>query len=70
MGAQIKTNEMDGASGIYGGEDRCIQGLVEKCDRKRPLVRCEDDIKMDLARNRMGGAWTGWIWLHDMDMLM
>jgi hypothetical protein len=30
LGAQIKKNEMGGASGIYGGEGRCIQGFGEK----------------------------------------
>ena len=26
-GDQIENNEMDGASGTYGGQERCIQGF-------------------------------------------
>jgi hypothetical protein len=36
--------------------------LVKKAERKRPLGRCryrQDNIKMDLPRSGMDGAWTG-----------
>jgi hypothetical protein len=43
---------MGGASSAYGGEERCVQLLVEKRDGNRPMrrprSRCEDNIKMDL----------------------
>ena len=43
---------MGGACSMYGGEKRCIQGLMEKPKRKRPpgrpRRRWEDNIKMDL----------------------
>ena len=36
---------------MYGGEERCIQGMVGKPEGKRPLgrqrYRWEDNIKMD-----------------------
>jgi len=36
---------------VYGGEERCIQGMVGKPEGKRPLgrqrYRWEDNIKMD-----------------------
>ena len=49
---RIKENEMGGSCGTYGGEERCIQGLERKYDRKGPLLRhrrrCEDNIKASL----------------------
>jgi hypothetical protein len=46
----------------YGGEERCVQGLVGKPEGKRPLGRprrkWEGNIKMDLQK------WTGSIWLR------
>jgi len=43
---------MGGSCGTYGDEERCIQGLVRKHDRKRPLLRhrrmCENNIKTGL----------------------
>jgi len=43
---------MGGASGTYGGEQRCVQILVEKSEAKRPLgtprSRWEYNIQMDL----------------------
>jgi hypothetical protein len=51
-GDQIEKNEMNGACDMCGGQERCIQGLVETPEGKRPLGRpgrrCEDNIKMDL----------------------
>jgi len=55
---------MGGACSTYGGEERCIQGLVGKSEGKRPLgrsrLRWEDNIKIvleDVGR----GAWIGLI---------
>ena len=43
---------MGGACSAYGGEERCIQDLVEKPEGKRPLGRpsrrWDNNIKMDL----------------------
>ena len=51
---QIEKNEMGGACSAYGGEGRCLQGLVRKSEGKRPLgrprLRGEDTIKMDLQK--------------------
>jgi len=39
---------------MYGGEERCIQGLERKFQGKRPLGRprrrWEDNIKMDIKK--------------------
>jgi hypothetical protein len=47
------------------GEERCIQGLVGKRERKRPLERprCkwEDHIKMDLQEVGWAGGCMYWI---------
>jgi hypothetical protein len=49
---QIKENEMSGACGTYGEEEMCIQGLVLKPKRKRPVERTRRrwgiNIKMNL----------------------
>jgi hypothetical protein len=48
----MKKNEIGGASGTHSGQERCIQGLVRRPERKRPLGRLkrrwEDNIKMDV----------------------
>jgi len=60
-GHQIKKNEVGGACGMYGGEERCIMGLGGgEHEGESPLGRCEDSIKMDLEEVR-SGAWTGLI---------
>jgi hypothetical protein len=50
VGDKFKKNETGGACGTYGGEERCIQGLVGKPEGNRPLGRhrrgWEDNIKM------------------------
>ena len=50
---------MGWACSAYGGEERCIQGLVGKPEGKRPLGRprrrWEDNIKMDLQEVGYGG---------------
>jgi hypothetical protein len=47
----MKKNELGGACSTYGGEKRCVQGLVGKTEGKRPLgrprLRWEDNIEMD-----------------------
>jgi hypothetical protein len=57
----IEKNEMGGACSAYGGEERCIQGLVGKPGGKRPLGRprhrWEDNIKMNLQEVGKG-IWT------------
>jgi hypothetical protein len=67
---QIKNNEMGRACGTCGRQDRCVQGLVERSEGKRPLgrpkSRWEDNIKIDLQ----GMGWEGMVWndlLQDMD---
>jgi len=44
---------------MYGGEERRMQGLVQKPEGKRPLGRPrrrqDDNIKMDLQEVRCGG---------------
>ena len=55
---------MDGACGTFGGEERCIQGLVGKPEGKRPLGRprrrWEYNTKMDFQEVGCGGMdWIG-----------
>ena len=51
---------MDGGCGTYGEEERRVQGLVEKPDGKRPLVRIrrtrEDNMKMYIQGTGCGGV--------------
>ena len=51
---------MDGAYSTFGGEKRCMQGLVGKPEGKRPLgrsrLRREDNIKMEFQKVRCGGV--------------
>ena len=66
-GEQIKKTEMGKVFSIYGGEQRCVQGLMGKPEKMRPLERSrrrwEDNIKMEL-REVGCGAWTESIWLR------
>ena len=61
---QIEKNEMGGKCNTYGGEERCIQGLVGKPKRKgtlgRPRHRWEDNIRMDLKEVGWSGG-MDWI---------
>jgi hypothetical protein len=49
-GDQIEKNEVGGTCSTYGGQGRCIQGLVGKPEEKRPLgkhrLKWEDNIEM------------------------
>ena len=63
---------MGGACSAYGGEKRCIQGLVGEPEGKRPLGRprrrWEDNIKKDLQE--MGCGDMDWMELaQDRDRL-
>jgi hypothetical protein len=63
----MEKNEMGGACSKYGGEERCIQGLVENTEGKRslgrPRRRWEDNVTIDLQD--MGRtAWTRLIYLR------
>jgi len=60
FGCQIKKNEMDGACGKNGGEDKCILesgGRIwgKETTRKRRL-RLKDNIKIDLQEVDLGGG--------------
>ena len=48
-------NEMCWAYGMHGRKERCVQGLVERSEGKRPLGRhgrkVNDNIKIDLNWN-------------------
>jgi hypothetical protein len=54
---------MGGACGMYGGDEKCIQVLVGKPDRKRQFGRLrrrwKDNIKMDLQEV----GWGAWCWI-------
>ena len=60
---KIKKNEMGGACGTYGGEERRVQGFGGETWRKETTgetkCRWEDNIKMDLREVGRGGM--GWI---------
>jgi hypothetical protein len=62
LGGTIENNEMGRTCSAYGGEERCIQGLVRKPEGKRPLgrprSRWQDNIKMDLMEVGCG-VWAG-----------
>ena len=58
---------MGGACGTYGGEKRCIQGLVGNPDGKRPFgtpKRRWEHIKIYLQEVGYGEAWIGLIRLR------
>ena len=51
LGGSNQEDEMGRTCGMYGAEDKCVQGCGEECEGKRPFVRHRqrwvDDIKMD-----------------------
>jgi hypothetical protein len=53
---------MGRACRTQGVEEECLRGFGRK-QGKRPRCRCEDNIKIDVKRNRVGVLWTGFIWL-------
>jgi hypothetical protein len=59
----MKKNEMGGACGTYGGQERCIQGFDGEPDGKSPLGRprrrWENNIIIDLQEVGCGGM--NWI---------
>jgi len=62
----MKKNEMGGTCGTYGGEERCIHGLVGKPDGKRLLGRPRHiygGIILKWVFKKGDGACTGLIWL-------
>ena len=66
LGGSNQEDEMGRTCGMYGAEDKCVQGCGEECEGKRPFVRHRqrwvDDIKMD----RKEVEWkigTVFIWL-------
>jgi hypothetical protein len=63
LGDQIEKSEMGGACGMYGGQERCIQGLVGRHDWKRPFgrprSRWDDNVKIDLQE--VGWGDMNWI---------
>jgi hypothetical protein len=58
----MEKNKKKGACGMCDGQERCIQGLVEKPEGKGPLGRperrCEDNIEKDFHEVGWGGAWS------------
>jgi hypothetical protein len=54
----MKKNEMGRACGMYGGQERCIQGLVGIPEGKRPLGR---DRCRGKCNNTMDLQEVGWI---------
>jgi hypothetical protein len=56
---------MGGTGSTYGGEERCIQGLMGKCEGnrslERPRRRGKYNIEMDVKEVGWG-TWTGLIW--------
>jgi len=65
-GDQIKMNDLDGACGMYGRKERCIQGFSGEMRERNQL----EDLGIDgriilkwMLRKWGGGLWTGLIWL-------
>jgi hypothetical protein len=56
----MKENDMRGARGPCGGEERCVQGLGGKNETKRslgrPRYRWENIIINKSSNNRIGGC--------------
>jgi hypothetical protein len=56
---QIEKNEMGEECSTFRGEERCVQGVVGKPERMRPLGkprrRWKNNIKMDLEEVEWGG---------------
>jgi hypothetical protein len=56
----MKKVEGGGTCGTYGGGERCVQGFGWKPEGKRPLgrpmLRWEDNIKLDVREVEIDGA--------------
>jgi len=67
LDAQIKKREMGGSCGRYGGQERCLQGLIGRPGRKtlleRSRRRCECKIKRGLEEVDEE-SWTRLFWLR------
>jgi hypothetical protein len=66
-GKNIEKNEVGGACSTYGVEQRCIQGLLGKRERKRPLGNPRLDGRIILGwifREWSARAWTAWMRLR------
>jgi hypothetical protein len=63
-GDKVKKNEMGGACGAYGGEDRSIKASLKKHEgKKSPEIPCRrwlNNIKLDIQEV----GWTGLVWLR------
>lgn len=57
---KIKEDEMDRECGMHEAEQKCIQGLVDKPEERRPLGKSmhmwKNNIKMDLNKTETGGC--------------
>jgi hypothetical protein len=66
LGDQIKEEKMGRECCMYGGEEKCIQGVSGKAEGKRPLGRAahrwEGNTNMD--RRWDGRVWTASFWLR------
>jgi hypothetical protein len=60
---------MDGACGMYGGEERCFQNFDGDTERKRPLgrpkCRWEDINRLDLKKRIDVVDWIDLAWFPD-----
>jgi hypothetical protein len=58
-GDQIKKDEMGWACSTYVVEEKCVWGLVERPEERRPLnrhrPRWDDNIKVDLSKEGRHG---------------
>jgi len=64
-GDEIENNKMNGACDMCGGQERCIQGLVEKPEGKRPLEDLGRDARIILRR--IFTKWVGGGGGHGLD---
>jgi len=60
---EIKKNEVGGASGIYGGQEKCVQGLVGRADGKRLLGRHGRRWEYNIKANLQEMEWGDMDWI-------
>jgi len=58
-GDQIKKNELGGACGTHGGQEKCIQGYCGRADGKRPGVDGTIILRGIFGMRRPGLDWSG-----------